>query len=76
MCVPLYVYIYIYIYIYICIYTHKININVTCFNNVSLYFNQQVHGNGQCGLNDCCAAIYSIRLCIQYTCLYDADDLV
>ncbi len=46
MCVPLYVY-------------NKININVTCFNNVSLYFYQQVHGIGQCGLNDCCAAIYT-----------------
>ncbi len=66
-----------YIYIYdIYVYTHKININVTCFNNVSLYFNQQVHGNGQCGLNDCCAAIYSIRLCILIHVYTMADDLV
>ncbi len=44
MCIIYIIYI---IYVYI---PHKININVTCFNNVSLYFNQQVHGNGQCGL--------------------------
>ncbi len=52
MCTSVCVYIYIYIYIY------KISINVTCFNNVSMYFYQQVHGIGQCGLNDGCAAIY------------------
>ncbi len=43
-----------------------INIIVTCFNNVSLYFYPGVHGIRQGGLNDSCAYIFVYIILYMY----------